>query len=129
MMAVTCEGDVVPCLQMGGYVVEHGYKPDSLKERRLKEILTDGRWLSDVCANHYKLREMNRECGECPWFGFCAGGCRALAILGAAEARGEMDYFASDPLACLFFKGGWYDKIRERLGDFTLDHLARTEEG
>lgn len=32
---------------------------------------------------------------------------------------GELpDYFATDPVACLFFKGGWHDRVHECLADF-----------
>ena len=120
MMAVTCEGDVVPCLQIGGTAVELGYKPESLKQRRLAEILSGGQWLNEVCANHYKLRQMNAQCDACPWFRLCAGGCRALAMLGSVETGGGLNYFASDPVACLFFKGGWLERVKARLSGFAI---------
>ena len=118
MMAVTCEGDVVPCLQMSGYITERGYVPENLHERRLRDILMGGKWLDEVCANSYTLRRENPECDACPWFGHCAGGCRALAILGASESGRGLDYYASDPMACAFFKGGWYDRVREQLSAY-----------
>ena len=118
MMAVTCEGYVVPCMQAGGYLVERGYAPESLRERRLRDILRGGRWLDEVCTNLYALRQANTACDSCPWFGFCGGGCRALALFGSYEGSGRLDYFASDPMACLFFKGGWYDRVRDRLSYF-----------
>ena len=116
MIAVTCEGNVVPCLQMSDYVAHLGETFDSLKERSLADILREGKWLDAVCMNHYRLREQNSKCDKCEWFGHCGGGCRALGILDAGEKTGKLDYSASDPLACLFFKDGWYDKVRERLG-------------
>ena len=119
MMAVTCEGNVVPCLQMSDYTAHLGCRFDSLKERRLKDILTEGKWLDAVCMNHYALRQANSQCDQCEWFGYCAGGCRALGILNAGETTGKMDYCASDPLACLFFKGGWYERVQKRLEAFT----------
>ena len=118
MMNVTCEGDAVPCLQMAGYAAEFGYECDNLHERRLRDVIEGGKWHDAVCANHHTLRENSRECGKCAWFGTCGGGCRALAMLGSVEKDGVIDYFAADPFACLFFKGGWYDKVRERLKDF-----------
>lgn len=118
MMAVTCEGDVVPCLQMGGHAAELGHRPDSVKERSLKDIVTSGTWHDEVCANLHTLRKSNAECDACPWFGHCAGGCRALAMFAGIERGETPDYFACDPMACLFFKGGWYDRVRERLSDF-----------
>ena len=93
---------------------------DNLHERRLADVLTDGKWLDAVCKNHYWLREQNRQCGSCEWFGHCGGGCRALGILDAGETTGQFDYSASDPLACLFFKGGWYDRVKERLNDYQI---------
>lgn len=118
MMAVTCEGNVVPCLQMSGYASQLGHTYDDLRKRRLADILKDGEWLDAVCKNHYWLRKQNRVCDSCEWFGHCGGGCRALGMLDAMEKTGEYDYSASDPLACLFFKGGWYDKVRERLMEY-----------
>ena len=118
MMAVTCEGNAVPCLQMSDYVAQLGRTFDNLHERRLADVLADGEWLTAVCKNHYWLREQNKQCDECEWFGHCGGGCRALGILDAGEKTGKYDYSASDPLACLFFRGGWYDRVRQRLGEF-----------
>lgn len=118
MMAVTCEGDVVPCLQMGGHAAEIGYPRDSLRDRRLRDIIELGPWHDEVCTNLHMLRKANPECDACPWFGHCAGGCRALAMHGTIERGEPTDYFATDPTACLFFKGGWYDRVRTRLTDF-----------
>ena len=119
-MAVTCDGEIIHCLQMSGTLKEFGYRAESLKERRLKDILSEGKWVSEVCMNHLMLRKQNRECDECPWFGYCGGGCRALAVLDSCMRDGKIDYTACDPMACLFFKGGWYDRIRQRLQDFAL---------
>ncbi len=120
LMSVTCEGSVVPCLQMSDYVTHLGHTFDSLKERRLEDIIGGGDWLDMVCKNHYWLRQQNDQCDSCEWFGHCGGGCRALGILDAAERTGGYDYSASDPLACLFFKGGWYERVKERLGAYKL---------
>lgn len=118
MMAVTCEGNAAPCLQMSDYIGHHGYRFDNLKERRLADVLQGGQWMKSVCANLYALRENNKTCDGCEWFGRCAGGCRALGILESTEKTGNMDYFGCDPLACLFYKGGWYERVQEKLGGF-----------
>ena len=118
MMAVTCEGDVVPCLQMGGHAAELGHPLESLKDRSLRDIITSGVWHDEVCTNLQMLRRANAECNSCPWFGYCAGGCRALAMLKGIELGEMPDYFTTDPMACLFFKGGWRNRVLERLKDF-----------
>ena len=118
MMAVTCEKDVALCMQMSDYAKYFGYEYDNLGKRRLKDVITEGKWHDAVCTNHYMLNKNGEKCGKCEWFGYCGGGCRALAMLDSAERTGKIDYFAADPVACLFFKGGWYDKVKERLVDF-----------
>ena len=118
MMAVTCEKDVALCLQMSDYAKYFGYEFDNLGKRRLKDVITEGKWHDAVCTNHYMLKKNGEKCGKCEWFGYCGGGCRALAMLDSAERTGKIDYFAADPVACLFFKGGWYDRVKERLVDF-----------
>lgn len=40
------------------------------------------------------------------------GGCRGRAAL----ATGGADLMGPDPDACLFFKGGYYDRVKELLG-------------
>ena len=70
--------------------------------------------------NHYHLRKQNSQCDACAWFGHCGGGCRTLGILDAGEKTGKYDYTASDPFACFFFKGGWYDRVKERLSDYEM---------
>ncbi len=100
---------------MSDYIAHHDYRFDNLKERRLADILSGGPWMESVCANLYALREKNEACRACEWFGHCGGGCRALAILDSTEKNGKMDYFGCDPLACLFYKGGWYERVKERL--------------
>ena len=65
MMAITCEGNAVPCLQMSDCAARLGQTYDSLKKRRLADILTDGEWSSAVCMNHHHFRQNNKECDSC----------------------------------------------------------------
>ncbi len=62
--------------------------------------------------------ELLLACDGCEWFGHCAGGCRALGILESTKKTGKMDYFGCDPLACIFYRGGWYERVQDKLGDF-----------
>ena len=119
MIAITCEGEVFPCLQMSGTLSEYGFHYDSLKERSLSDILKSGSWLETVCRNRSWLHEESRECGGCPWFKYCAGGCRALGILDSLHMTGSLDYSSNDPLACHFFKNGWLERTREELKEYT----------
>lgn len=81
--------------------------------------MPDGIYVTDrtLCMNLHHMRKDNKECDTCEWFNHCCGGCRALAIFYAGKQNGKYDYTAPDPIACLFFKGGWYEKVKGRLGD------------
>ena len=125
MMAVTCEGNAVPCIQISDIAAHLGHTFDNLHKRRLEEVLKDGEWLDAVCKNHYWLREQNKQCDECQWSGHCGGGCRAFAILCAGETTGKFNYSACDPLACLFYKGGWYERVKKCLNKYEIKDFNR----
>ena len=58
------------------------------------------------------LEENNKECIQCDFYNICHGGCR-----GNANIAGN--YWGVDPIACAFFKKGYYHKvigIMENLG-------------
>ena len=118
VMSVTCEGDVVPCIQMSGYGALVGMKNDNLKNKRLKDIIEGGSWHDSVCMTLCQFRKKCEICDKCKWFNYCGGGCRALAMLGPVLEGKPLDYTGPDPVACLFYKGGWYDKARNTLKDF-----------
>ncbi len=118
MISITCEKEVVPCLQMSGTLNKYGTHFDSLKDRSLKEVITQGKWLDTVCKNRAWLRENSAQCGKCEWFRYCAGGCRALGILDSFIENGTCDYTRNDPMACMFFREGWYDRIKNELKDY-----------
>ena len=48
---------------------------------------------------------MNQLCGQCPDFKCCAGGCRAIALTLTGDKMGV------DLSQCLFYKGGYYQKV------------------
>ena len=89
-MAVTCEENVVPCLQMSVYVAYLGQTFENLHGRRLTDVMAEGECFTAVCKNRYWLREQNKQCDACAWFGHC-GGCRALGVLDAGEETDKFD--------------------------------------
>ena len=115
MVGVTSKGDVVPCLQMSGYMEEHHIRLGNLHEQSLESLLTSGDYYDVVCCTRKKLKEENGECAACPYFEICCGGCRALGVL---YSRKEWNVFGTDHAKCLFFKEGWYGKITETLSEW-----------
>ena len=113
MIGVEANGDVVPCLQMSGYFLEHGIRLGNLHENTLQELLSDGPYLSMITKNLYQLKKLSEACRICPFYEYCGGGCRALALLYAKEAEG---YWGEDPTKCIFFKNGYYRTLCVDMG-------------
>ena len=112
MVAVAANGNVFPCMQMSGYYEARNDILGNVKESGLQPLLQIGRYLAEVCATVGKLAEVNAECRDCPYFLYCAGGCRAVALTLTGDKMGI------DPSKCLFFKGGYYEKTVRIMGDW-----------
>lgn len=109
MVAVAADGNVYPCMQMSGYYSAKGEFMGNVKNEGLQPILQKGKYLSEVCTTVGQLSEHNPTCAACPYFKYCGGGCRVLAIALTG------DKFGIDPAKCLFFQKGWHRKIAETL--------------
>ena len=112
MVAVSANGNVFPCMQMSGYYEAKGDILGNVKESGLQPLLQMGRYLAEVCTTVGELAEVNAECRDCTCFRYCAGGCRAVALTLTGDKMGV------DLSKCLFFKGGYYEKIVDAMGDF-----------
>lgn len=112
MVAVAANGNVFPCLQMSGYYESKKDTLGNVKESGLRPILQIGKYLAEVCATMEDLARANDECNACPYFKYCAAGCRAIALTLTSDKMGI------DPSKCLFFKKGYYAKTVEAMGDW-----------
>lgn len=104
-IAVAHTGEVYPCNQMSGTLAKWGIRLGNVKERPLRELLSQGEYLDLVTTPVSAVKEKNAVCRECPYWPACMGGCRAIAT---ALTRDMLHY---DPSKCLFFKGGYMKKI------------------
>ena len=81
-----------------------------------------GGGLTDIiCTNLHRLAKENATCRECKYWKYCAGGCRAIGVIGSVEKfekGSQINYFAEDKSKCLFFYGGWYKKVSEVMKDY-----------
>ena len=112
MIAVTSSGEVVPCMQMSGYLSELDIHFGNLHHTSLKEIIQSGAYMENICTTVGDVREKTKKCGECPYFEYCTGGCRALGLLFSGQRK---DFCGEDITKCMFFENGWYEKTTAAL--------------
>lgn len=112
MIAVAANGNVFPCMQMSGYYEARNDVLGNVKESGLRPILQVGKYLAEVCSTVGDLASANAECNACPYFKYCAGGCRAIALTLTSDKMGV------DLSKCLFYKKGYYQKSVEAMGDW-----------
>lgn len=114
MVAVGANGNLYPCHQMSGYYEQHRWILGNVKKNGLQEPLRSGAYIQNVCATMKEFKQHNEKCAACKWFKFCCGGCRALGLAFTDEV------FGSDPSKCLFFNGGYIEKLKELKTTFQL---------
>ena len=115
MIAVTSSGEVVPCMQMSGFLAENNISFGNLHESHLIDIINSGSYLENICMTVGGIHENNIKCGKCPYFIYCTGGCRALGLLFSGK---KLDFCGEDITKCYFFENGWYEKVTEILSDW-----------
>lgn len=115
MVAVGADGNVFPCHQMSGYYEQHRDFLGNVKKTPLKELLTSGKYIDEVCTTLKTLREKNEVCGKCGHFEYCNGGCRAIALALTSDKLGI------DSSKCLFWKNGYDKKIAAALPDYSTN--------
>lgn len=112
MVAVAANGNLYPCHQMSGYYEQHGYFLGNVKKTPLKDFLSGGKYLEEVCTTLGTLKENNRKCGSCGYFELCNGGCRAIALALTGDRLGI------DPSKCFFWENDYAGKIATALPDY-----------
>lgn len=107
-MYIMPEGRVLPCMPMAGTFVEK--EMPFIQEHGLAECINNSYWFELVNLRLRSLFEKNDECKNCEFSDKCPGGCRA-----AAMSFDHDNYFAKDPMTCELLKGGWAEKIIEKM--------------
>ena len=116
MIAVSSSGEVVPCLQMSGYFLEHGISLGNLFKTPLKELVRESDYLSLAMAPLFKQIVENDKCANCKYYKACAGGCPALGLLYSKD----VNFYHEDITKCIFFENGWYDRMNSELKEWHL---------
>lgn len=107
MVAITAQGEAIPCNQLAGYYTKHGMSLGNVKQEGLAALLQESDYLTAVTATVGELFEKNLKCGMCPWRKICLGGCRAIAQALTGDSMG------ADPAKCAFFGDGYVKRCRD----------------
>lgn len=117
MIAVSSSGEVVPCLQMSGYFIEHGISLGNLFKTPLKELVKESDYLNLAMAPLFKQIVENDKCGNCKYYKACTGGCPALGLLYSKD----INFYHEDITKCIFFENGWYEKVTDALKEWRIE--------
>ncbi|MBO4265499.1 MAG: radical SAM protein [Clostridia bacterium] len=109
MAAIGANGNLYPCFQISGYFEQHGWFLGNVKEDGLQKHLRSGDYLDFVCTTVKAIKEHSEKCASCKWFSYCCGGCRVAGILLSNDTLGP------DLSRCLFFEGGYLEKLENVL--------------
>ena len=115
MIGVSSSGEVVPCLQMSGWLIERGISMGNVHKNTLKELLDNSDYLTYATAMLLHKIINNDKCASCKYFKVCNGGCPALGLLYSQE---HFNYYHEDITKCYFFENGWYEKTVSEMGDW-----------
>ncbi len=119
-MYLSQDGYIVPCIPIGS--VEKGRNRfPSIRDMTLSEALQDSFYMSFIDTRLNAYFDMHPECKACEYRNRCAGGCR-----GNAAETGEL--MARDQKTCVFFRNGWYNRVKELLQKLLPDSTSEREQ-
>ena len=110
---VCANGELYPCMQMSGGLKENHITLADTKKASLDTLLTDSLYMKFVSNTVADKKNGNERCEHCPFFKYCGGGCPAISLILHGSYNGP------DDSSCIFFRDGYYKKIKEILPDYT----------
>lgn len=113
MVAIGANGTLYPCHQLSGCYEQRGWCLGNVKTDGLQKHLREGEYIRNVCTTVKELTEHNEKCAACSYFKYCCGGCRAIGLALTGDVLGP------DISKCLFFEGGYMEKLQKTLPNFT----------
>ena len=109
-MCINFDGLTLPCPAMGFEGNEqHELFFPHVFDMPFKELLGDGAYMNFINTRLGDYFKANPKCAACEYKNRCAGGCRGVAL----EENRDGNLFGIDRKTCLFFTGGYYDRVIE----------------
>lgn len=106
-VAVASTGELSYCNQSSGYQLKNGISFGNVKKEKLSDLLKPGPYLDLMNTTFGEIYENNEACRNCKYWKYCAGGCRAIALVWSG------DFLGQDKSKCYFFNHGYVPKIVE----------------
>lgn len=103
---ISAEGRALPCMSLSGQKIQEKYP--LIPEAGLAKCISESAYMSLIETRASQLIAHNEACQSCPYVNRCLAGCRASALDTTPE-----DIMGRDMAACMLFRGGWTEKIRE----------------
>jgi len=130
MFFVSHDGYVWPCDAFEGIGRAGGLLDGvTLRNTPLEDILSNSAYTRIMAVTLDDIRRANEECGNCPHFAECGGGCRAFGYgssmfheQGYAQGQGRITKRAYTN--CTFYRGGYADRVRELVEQARAETLA-----
>ena len=108
VMYISAEGRALPCMSLSGMDIQREFP--LIPEIGLQQCITDSRYMRLIDTRASEILRHNPDCARCEYVLKCLGGCRASALETTPD-----DILAPDRAACGVFKGGWVEKIENRM--------------
>lgn len=110
---ISYDGKVSPCFVITDSQYMKRNMP-SLFQEKLCSILNYSEYTKCACTKAEEIIQANECCQNCDYRFVCGGGCRAMAV-----CKNE-DFYGYDVSNCVFFKKGYYEKMKKLLAEETL---------
>ena len=108
VMYISAEGRALPCMALSGMDIQEEFP--LIPEIGLQKCITDSRYMRLIDTRASEILRHNPDCAKCEHVLKCLGGCRASALETTPD-----DILAPDKATCGIFKGGWVEKIENRM--------------
>ncbi|MEG2231908.1 MAG: radical SAM protein [Lachnospiraceae bacterium] len=103
---ISPESRMLPCLSLSATELQENYP--KITEIGLQKGLSDSSYMKIIDTRLKEYWQVNLECEQCAYKEVCGGGCRASALM-----NDETNIMAPDRASCLFFKDGYFEKVKE----------------
>ena len=107
---ISADGRMLPCMSLSSYD-EVAKEYPSVFETGIKKGLSESKYMSLIDTRLEDYLKHNPECAACEYRNMCCAGCRASAL----STSKDLDIMAKDEMFCIYYKGGYRDKLRELL--------------